>query len=103
MDKPFEIKFKKKQDNLTIKFSGNLVINYIEEIAKEVKEKLDMSKPVHVDIANPENIDLTFIQLVISIQKTCNSKNIDFTASAKIKEELKLVLTNAGFTSIISN
>ena len=103
MDKPFEIKIKNKADKLTLKFSGSLVINYIEEITKEVKEKMDMSKAIHVNIANPENIDLTFIQLVMSIQKTCINKNIEFTVSAKIKEDQKLLLTNAGFNSIISN
>jgi hypothetical protein len=103
MDEPFEVKIKSKPDQVTLKFSGNLVINYIEDIVKEVKESIDLSKPVHFDIANPENIDLTFIQLVLSVQKTCINKNIGFTVSAKLKDDMKLLLTNAGFKSIISN
>jgi len=103
MDKPFEIKTKRKADKLTLKFSGSLVINSIEEITNEVKEKMDTGRSIHVYIANPENIDLTFIQLVMSIRKTCINKNIEFTVSAKIKEDLKLLLTNAGFSNIISN
>ncbi len=103
MDKPFEIKIRKKSDLQTVKFSGNLMINYIEEIAKTVKEKVDLSKAVHVDIASPENIDLTFIQLVLSLQKTCLSNSVEFTVSSKIKDDLKLLLANAGFNNIISN
>jgi len=103
MENPFSIKLKSKPDLLTMKFSGNLVINYIEDITGEVKDKIDMGKPVHVEISNPESIDLTFVQLVISLQKTCMKKDISFTVSAKIKDDQKLLLTNAGFKNIISN
>ncbi len=103
MDKPFEIKLKNKPDKLTLKFSGNLVINYIEDITRSVTEMADMSKPLHIDIANPDSIDLTFIQLVISLQKTCLNKNIEFTVAARIKDDLKIILANAGFNNIISN
>ena len=103
MDKPFEIKIREKSGLQTVKFSGNLVINYIGEIAKTVNEKVDVSKAVHVDIASPENIDLTFIQLILSLQKTCLNNSVEFTVSSKIKDDLKLLLANAGFNNIISN
>jgi len=103
MDKPFEVKIKNKSGHQAVTFSGNLVINYIEEITKTVNDKVDVSKAVHVDIANPDNMDLTFIQLVLSLQKTCLNNSVEFTVSSKIKDDLKLLLANAGFKNIFSN
>ncbi len=101
--KPFEIKFKDDQKKLTIKFSGSLVINHIEDIITTIKERVDFTKNLHINISNPDNIDLTFIQLVISLQKTSLNKEIDFSVSAKIKDYLNLILTNADFNKIIFN
>ncbi len=101
--KPFEIKFKDDKQKLTVKFSGSLVINHIDEIITEIKDRVDFTKSLHINISNPDNIDLTFIQLVVSLQKTQIDKNLDFSVSAKIKDDLKLILTNAGFNNIILN
>ena len=98
----FEITFKETPDLLTIKFSGNLVINYIEEIISSIKEKIDLSKNLHIKISNPDNIDLTFAQLVISLQKTYLQNNREFTISARIKEDLKLLLANTGFNIFLN-
>ena len=103
MDNPFEIEIKSKSNHQVVIFSGNLVINHIEEITKKINEKVDVSKAVHVDILNPDNIDLTFIQLVLSLQKTCLNNSVEFTMSSKIKDDLKLLLANAGFKNIFSN
>ncbi len=100
---PFEIKFKDEPQLLTIKFSGNLIINHIEEIIVTVKKEVNMTKSLHINISNPESIDVTFIQLVISMQKTYLKKDLDFSVSAKIKDELKLILTNAGFNNLFLN
>ena len=101
--KPFEIKFKDEPQKLTVNFSGNLVINYVDEIVTTIKDKVDFKKSLHINISNPDNIDLTFIQLVISLQKTYLNKNLDFSVTAKIKDDLTLILTNAGFNNIIFN
>lgn len=101
--KPFEIKFKDDTKKLTVKFSGTLVINHIEDIITTIKDEVDFTKNLHINISNPDNIDLTFIQLVISLQKTSLNKNLDFSVSAKIKDGLSLILTNAGFNNIILN
>ena len=101
--KPLEIKFKDEPQKLTVKFSGNLTINYVEEIVTTIKDKVDFKKSLHINISNPDNIDLTFIQLVISLQKTYLNKKLDFSVSAKIKDDLTLILTNAGFNNIIFN
>jgi len=101
--KPFEIKFKDDKKKLTIKFSGSLVINHIEDIISTIKDRIDFTKDLHLNISNPDNIDLTFIQLVVSLQKTVLNKNLDFSVSAKIKDDLSLILTNAGFNNIFFN
>jgi hypothetical protein len=94
---PYEIKFKDESKKLTIKFSGNLVINHIEEICNIVFEKTDVKKSLHLNIANPDTIDLTFIQFVLSLQKTYLNKDVDFSVTAKLRDDLKLLLGNAGF------
>ncbi len=101
--KPFEIKFKDDKQKLTVKFSGSLVINHIEDIITEIKDRVDFTKSLHINISNPDNIDLTFIQLVVSLQKSYIDNNLDFSVSAKIKDDLNLILTNAGFNNIIFN
>jgi hypothetical protein len=101
--KPFEIKIKDDKQKLTVKFSGSLVINHIEDIITEIKDRVDFTKSLHINISNPDNIDLTFIQLVVSLQKSYLDNNLDFSVSAKIKDDLNLILTNAGFNNIILN
>ncbi|NPA36461.1 MAG: hypothetical protein GXO47_06395 [Chlorobi bacterium] len=98
---PFEIKFSKKKDSQTINFTGNLIINHIDDIFNTVKDKVDKSKDLHIKISEPENIDLTFIQMVLSLQKTWLNNNRDFSVETKIKEELKLILNNSGFSSFL--
>ncbi len=101
--KLFEIKFKDEPQKLTVKFSGSLVINYIEEIITTIRSRVDFTKSLHINISNPDNIDLTFIQLVISIQKSYLNKDLDFSVTAKVKDDIDLILTNAGFNNIIHN
>ncbi len=101
--KPFEIKLKDEKKKLTVTFSGSLVINHIESIVSTIKKGVDFTKSIHINISNPDSIDLTFIQLVVSLQKAYINKGLDFSVSAKIKDDLNLILTNAGFNNIILN
>ena len=38
-----------------------------------------------------------------ALANTCLNKNIEFTVAARIKDDLKIILANAGFNNIISN
>jgi anti-anti-sigma regulatory factor len=101
-DKPFTVKFRSNHAQQTVEFTGNLIINHIEEILEKVKKKIDSSKTLCVKITEPENIDLTFIQMVISLQKTWQKNGHDITIETTIKEDIKLILNNSGFNLFLN-
>ncbi|TAJ15276.1 hypothetical protein DMA11_02405 [Marinilabiliaceae bacterium JC017] len=101
-NKPYNIQISDQQDKMIAHFSGNLVINYINEIVDIVKKEISFSKPLDLIIDNPESIDLTFIQLVLSIQKDSLENNQDLSVTANIKPELKSVIANAGFNQFFN-
>lgn len=100
-NKPYNVQISDQQDKMIAHFSGNLVINYINEIVDIVKGNF-FSKPLDLIIDNPESIDLTFIQLVLSIQKDSLDNNQDLSVTANIKHELKSVIANAGFNQFFN-
>ncbi len=76
--------------------SGNLIINHIEKIYAELQESLSCDQPISIVIDNPENLDMTFVQLVLAIKKSVLEKGKTFTIKTTIKDDLKLLVEKAG-------
>lgn len=101
MAEPFNIQFSKDANLQVVSFSGQLVINHIEKIIDSAKEHLDFDKSVEVVVEDCGNIDITFIQFLIALQKTWMQNGLEFSVKASVKEELIRLVENAGFINVL--
>ena len=99
----YNIKYNNKKGALSIVFSGQLTINNIDKIAESLKSNIKKIKSVDITTENVENIDLTFVQILYSIMKSGKNDGFEVLASINVPDDLKLLLTNAGFSGVISN
>lgn len=99
---PFNIQIETSSEKTTITFSGQLIINHINKIFDEVKESLNMSTDIDIVISQPENIDVTFIQLICSIKNSYNNANKKVQLTANVKDELKTLVANSGFNLVLN-
>lgn len=96
MSNPYQIVAADKQGTMEVKFSGNLIINHIEKITEEMRELITPEQPVSFIIDNPENLDITFIQLVISVKRMWKEKGSEFHVKSELKDDLKQLIAKAG-------
>lgn len=68
-----------------------------EDILKHVKDDFDQ---LNIQ-ASLVHLDLTGIQLLYAIKKTCETFNKQVTFSMKMNEELKTLITRAGFKELL--
>ena len=101
MAEPFNIQFSTEANLQVVSFSGQLAINHIEKIISNAKEQLDFDQSLEVVIEDCENIDITFVQFLIALQKTWLQKGLDFSVKASVKEELVRLIENAGFINVL--
>ncbi len=102
MDAPFLINTEQSDSNIDIKVSGDLIINHIEKIKSSFDEIIDGDKNINLFLDNPSSIDITFIQLIISLIKTSKSNNTDFTFSGNFSDEINSLIANAGFKDLFN-
>lgn len=81
---------------------GNLIINNIEKIYAELQETLTTDNDVNVVIDDPENLDITFVQLVLAIRKSVLSRGHAFSIKTKLKDDLKQLIAKAGLDKEIN-
>jgi len=103
MDKlPYDIKIVDEQEKVSFRFSGQLIINYIEKIVEEVRESINLEKDLEIVIDNPEAIDITFMQLILALKFTYSNQNQEMTISSSLSEELKTLIKNSGFYNVLN-
>jgi len=103
MDKlPYDIKIVDEQEKVSFRFSGQLIINYIEKIVEEVRESINLEKDLEIVIDNPEAIDITFMQLILALKFTYSDQNQEMTISSSLSEELKTLIKNSGFYNVLN-
>jgi len=103
MDKlPYDIKIVDEQEKVSFRFSGQLIINYIEKIVEEVRGSINLEKDLEIVIDNPEAIDITFMQLILALKFTYSNQNQEMTISSSLSEELKTLIKNSGFYNVLN-
>ena len=100
MESSFSIDAKKDKKQTALIISGELIINYIEKIKDSILKEVDFSNNLHIHVSNPSGMDITFIQLISSLQKTCQSKQVEFTLDCTLNEEIYTLASNAGFNNL---
>lgn len=101
-----DIKFKmqkpKKGDKLAkIFLAGDLSIGNLEEIVAKFKDIEKNYEEIEINLNNISAFDLSTIQLLISMKKSClkHKKQINF--SIELPGELNTLLATTGFLNII--
>jgi anti-anti-sigma regulatory factor len=102
-DENFLVDVKKTGESLELVFSGQLTINYIQKIKETVGEQTDFSNDLVVRVDNPDNLDITFLQLLQSLKTTAELNKRQFTVTADLPNELETLVANAGFSDLLNS
>lgn len=100
---PYTISLTKGTSFNTLELNGSLIINHIENIYSELKEKIEFSKKHVVELKSVDGIDLTIIQLLLAMKKEFASYGTDFEVKLDLSEEHVQLLKNSGFDSQFHN
>ena len=96
-DLPYNVIYEELPEQSILKFSGQLIINYIESITELVKSEINTGKDLQIEIDNTETVDITFIQLIIAIKKSVENNGKKITLISNLKEDNLNLIKNAGF------
>lgn len=100
MDTPFKIHTKSTDTDVEIEISGDLIINHIEKIKVELDSVIDFSKDLVLKLDNPSSLDITFIQLVLSLKRSFQKNEKKLTFMGSFNDEISGLLTNAGLQDL---
>lgn len=98
----YKVVYDELPEKAIMRFSGQLIINYIENITDIVKGKVNTSKDLDIIVDNPESVDITFIQLLVSVKNTIEKAGKKVNIDANLKDEIQALITNAGFNHVIN-
>ncbi len=102
-DDNFQVQVKKSDDSLELVFSGQLTINYIHKIKDSVNGQIDFSRDISVLVDNPDNLDITFLQLLQSLKITAELNKRQFSVKAILPNELESLVSNSGFSDLLNS
>ena len=83
-------------DELTL--SGELSINHIDLIKNEIESLIDTSKPYEFIVKNADIIDLSLIQLLLSLKKLNPKSNIQLS----LNDEMLGLINISGFNNLLN-
>lgn len=84
-----------------IHMEDELTIQTVEDAGKKLKNITAKYQAFVFELDNVNNLDLTYIQLILSFKKTAEDagKKVDF--DIRLTEELKALVEKAGFKELI--
>ncbi len=80
----------------TLTLSGSLTVARITEIKEAFDRALGNSQKLNIKASNIDSIDLTFVQLILSLKKLCQQKGIELTTNIDLNPEQTQLLQRAG-------
>lgn len=81
-----------------IEWKGFLSVNDAETIKEELLEQLSLSPEITVDISKLEDIDISILQLIFSIEKEAREQNKTIIVKGLISEGVKHCFHVCGFS-----
>lgn len=96
MSQKYSISVTDQADVRELKFSGDLIINHIENIYGELQELITPEQSVTFILDNPNNIDITFLQLIESVRNTWAEHGKEFKIQTTLADDLKQLVAKAG-------
>lgn len=100
MDNSFSIDVNHQGDSQNILISGELIINYTDDIKNQLIKSIDFSKKLNIKITNPSSIDVTFIQIILAIKTSYRNSGLSFDINGTLNEEVFALVANAGFKNL---
>jgi len=92
-----------KQKTCTISLEGELTVNNVAGIKGELIHVLEKCDSLQLRIQNVTSTDLSWIQLLQSLRKTCNNSDKNIAISMILNSDVELLLTRAGFGSLLES
>lgn len=77
---------------------GSLTIQYATQFSEKTKDTLCNYDIIDIVVRNVLDIDLTFIQLIVSMKKNSGEKNIKIIN--ELSNDHKILLRNCGFENL---
>lgn len=99
---PYSVTYKETPEKNILTFSGQLIINYIENITEQVKKSVKANNELEINIQNPDSLDVTFIQLLLAIKATFKASEKEVIIKAELKDELVTLIDNSGFNYVLN-
>jgi anti-anti-sigma regulatory factor len=94
---------KKNENKVIIDLSDELTIYTIESIKDVIINNVKKYENIEINASNIKNMDLTFLQLIYSIQCTCKDKGKTLILNVNINDENKILLNNTDTSRILKN
>lgn len=83
----------------TIKITDAFTLNELKPI-KEKVDNVDKTKDITLQLENITNIDISAIQLIVSLKKEQEMHNRKLHISIDCNDQTKQLLTNTGFSNL---
>ncbi|MBN2612864.1 MAG: STAS domain-containing protein [Bacteroidales bacterium] len=92
---------KKPKENSTLfEIKDGITISNVSDIRKKMLKYIEGSKTLRVKIDKTEQLDLSGIQLLYSLQKSCIQQGKKIQFDINLAEETMELLKNSGFNNI---
>lgn len=97
-----EIPDSKDPKSVVVKLSGTLTLPYMAELKKQIHPILKKNSKLHFEVKMPDEMDLAFIQLLVSTIRTAEEMNKTVSHSVVVTDELLNLLDHSGFLSVLN-
>ncbi|GEM_PF-4891715 len=99
---PYNIKTSLKDNIMFVELSGDLSIRYIDQVYLMLKKSLMKKNKVKISLNNIKKIDLSIINLVISLKNSLKKEDLWGGVSFDIGNEDKDLLKKVGLYNILT-
>lgn len=93
------VKNGQKECNITLE--GNLTLQNIAEIKNNLLSRMNGHSAYTLSLVNVKDIDLSFLQVVLALDKYLEQRGKKFDVKFEIPDEMAKLLINAGFEDIL--
>ncbi|MCQ2235651.1 MAG: STAS domain-containing protein [Bacteroidales bacterium] len=94
----YSVEVTEKDGKKQVRLSGSIIINHIEKVYDELKSQITPDDEVDLVVENPENIDITFVQLVLSMKKAWKESGKALNITTTLPDDLTTLLAKAGIS-----
>jgi anti-anti-sigma factor len=92
-----------KSNTCTISLEGELTVNNVTAIRKELLQALEKCDRLQLRIYNVTTLDLSWIQLLHSLKKTCEDLGKSTAIEMLLNPDAELLLARTGFGSFLES